>query len=136
MASMELDIPRLATFASLPENALNDLLLSPTIDLVKSLLGNLIIRAREQDEAQSAKLKLKVELENAIRAGEAKAKVVKSSLDKNLEETSKLRQQLQSSGSSSPFHLHYLLTLLFRINTAVSRYRTTIAEIYNFECGL
>lgn len=102
MASSGLDIARLAIFASLPESTLNDLLTSPTVTLIQSLLSNLILRAREQDEAQSAKLKLKVELENALRAGEAKAKVVKTSLNKNLEEISKLRQQLQLSGQCPP----------------------------------
>jgi nucleoprotein TPR len=108
MASVAVDIPRVAGYTSIPEATVNQLLESPTTDLVQQLLKQIIVKAQEFDEAKSSKLKLKVELENAVRTSDAKVKTVKSSLDKAQEETKKLREQLQTSGQL----LTYLVKLI------------------------
>lgn len=98
MAAAELDIPRLATFCSLPQTSLTSLLDAPTSDLVRTLLRNLSPRLSEQDELKSAKLKLNVELENAVRGGESKSRVLKNSVEKGLKEVAELRHKLQNTG--------------------------------------
>ncbi|KAI4131278.1 MAG: hypothetical protein LQ338_001303 [Usnochroma carphineum] len=100
MATAELDLPRLSSFCALPQKSLNSLLDAPTSDLVRSLLESLVPRIREYDELKADKLKLAVELENAVRGGESKSRVLKNSVDKGLREASDLRQKLQDSEQS------------------------------------
>lgn len=99
MATAELDIPRLSSFCALPQSSLHTLLDAPTRDLVRNLLENLTPRIHEYDELKSNNLKLHVELENAVRGGESKSRVLKNSVDKGLREASELRQKLQDSGT-------------------------------------
>ena len=99
MAAAEvLDVPQLSAFCSLPATSINTLLDSPTVDLVRSLLQNISTKVREHEETKSANLKLSVELENAVRGGESKARILKSSVDKFLKEAADLRQKLQTEG--------------------------------------
>lgn len=99
MASAAVDIPRLSSFCSLPQTSLTSLLETPTVDLVRTLLEHLSPRIREYDELKAEKLKLNVELENAVRGGESKSRVLKNSIDKGLREAAQLRQKLQEEGS-------------------------------------
>ena len=99
MATAVLDIPRVATFTSLPQDQIDQLLSAPTAELVRQLLVNISKKAKEFEESASSRLKLRVELENANRSHEAKVKVLRSSLEKAAEETTKLRDQLKTSGS-------------------------------------
>lgn len=101
MAAAELDVSRLASFANVSADAVTTLLSAPTIDLVASVLSKVAEKARDYEESQSTKLRLKVELENAVRSGDAKSRAIKSSLDKTLEENARLRQQLQDEGRLS-----------------------------------
>lgn len=101
MAAMELDVPRLASFCSLPESSLTAALDAPTVELVTTLLKSISAKAREFDETQSQQLKLNVELENAIRGGDAKHRALKSSLEKAQREAGELRQNVQEEGNAS-----------------------------------
>lgn len=101
MAAMELDVPRLASFCSLPESSLTDALNAPTVELVKTLLESIFVKVREFDETKSQQLKLTVELENAIRGGDAKHRALKSSLEKAQRDASNLRQNVQEEGNAS-----------------------------------
>ena len=101
MAAMDLDVPQLASFCSLPETSLTIALDAPTAELVKSILANISVKAREFDEAKSQQLKLTVELENAIRGGDAKCRVLKSSLERAQKEAAELRHSVQEEGSAS-----------------------------------
>ncbi|KAL8916596.1 MAG: hypothetical protein Q9208_008409 [Pyrenodesmia sp. 3 TL-2023] len=100
MATVQLDIPRLSSFCGLPQTSLTSLLDAPTSELVRTLLQNLTPRIREYDELKSDKLKLNVELENAVRGGESKSRVLKNSVDKGLREAAELRQRLQDAEQS------------------------------------
>ncbi|KAI4095947.1 MAG: hypothetical protein LQ344_001328 [Seirophora lacunosa] len=97
MATAELDIPRLSTFCALPQTSLTSLLDAPTTDLVRNLLQGLSKRIGEHDELKSANLKLNVELENAVRGGEFKSRVLKNSVDKGLREAAELKHKLQDT---------------------------------------
>jgi nucleoprotein TPR len=100
MAATELEVPLLASFCSLPETSITTLLDAPTSELVKNLLTNIAVKAREFDEAKSQQLKLTVELENAIRGGEAKSRVLKGSLEKAQKESADLRQKVEDEGTA------------------------------------
>ena len=101
MATMDLDMPRVSSFCSVPEATLDTLLTSPTADLVQTLLRNIALRAREYDETSSVKTKLEVELESAVRTSASKTRTLKSAVDKGLKEAADLRQKLQAEGGFS-----------------------------------
>ena len=102
MAVVQLDVARLSSFCSLPQPTIDTLLDAPTADLVRTLLENLSLRIYEHNELASEKLKLGVELENAVRGGETKSRALKGSLDKGLKEATELRQKLQAEGGWRP----------------------------------
>ena len=98
MASATVEIPFLASHYGIAEDILTTLSQAPTVDLVNQLLESITVKARESDELKSDKLRLEVELENAVRASESKIKVLKGSVEKGLNETATLRTRLQESG--------------------------------------
>lgn len=98
MASATIEIPFLASHYGIAEATLTTLLQAPTVDLVNQLLESITVKAREFDDLKSDKLRLEVELENAVRASESKVKVLKSSVEKGLNEMATLRTRLQESG--------------------------------------
>ncbi|KAL8670354.1 MAG: hypothetical protein Q9168_005096 [Polycauliona sp. 1 TL-2023] len=93
MAAVELDLPRLSAFCAVPQASLNSLLDTPTSDLVQTLLASLSPRIHEYDAIKAEKLKLTVELENAVRGGESKSRVLKNSVDKGIKEAAELRRK-------------------------------------------
>ena len=98
MAVAQLDVAQLSAFCALPQQSIGTLLDAPTADLVRSLLENVSAKALEYDDLASEKLKLAVELENAVRGGETKSRVLKTSIDKGLKDATDLRQRLQAEG--------------------------------------
>lgn len=98
MAVAQLDVAQLSSFCSLPQQSILTLLDAPTAGLVRTLLENISVKAREHNDLASEKLKLGVELENAVRGGETKSRVLKGSIDKGLKEATDLRQKLQVEG--------------------------------------
>jgi nucleoprotein TPR len=98
MAAAAPDLPQLSSYLGLPEPSLQTLLTDPTVDLVTALLEKIASRAREHQKVVSENDKLSIELENAVRVGETKARALKASVDKGLKEAAELRQQLQAGG--------------------------------------
>lgn len=98
MAVAQIDVAQLSSFCSLPQQSIDTLLDAPTAGLVRTLLENISVKAHEHNDLASEKLKLGVELENAVRGGETKGRVLKGSIDKALKETTDLRQTLQAEG--------------------------------------
>ena len=99
MEVAQLDVPQLSSFCSLPQQTIDTLLDAPTTDLVRKLLENISVKAHEQNDLASEKLKLGVELENAVRGGETKIRVLKGSIDKILKEAADSRQKLETEGT-------------------------------------
>lgn len=99
MATPELDLSRISSYCALPQASLTSLLDAPTSELVRALLQGLSPRIREHDLLKSDNLKLNVELENAVRGGESKSRVLKNSVDKGLREAAELKQKVQDTGS-------------------------------------
>ena len=102
MAVAEIDVSQLSSFCSVPQQSIDTLLDAPTAGLVRTLLENISVKVQEHNELASEKLKLSVELENAVRGGETKSRVLKGSIDKGLKETTDLRQRLQAEGRLMP----------------------------------
>lgn len=102
MAVAELDVAQLSSFCSLPQQSINILLDAPTANLVRTLLENISVRAYEHNDLASEKLRLGVELENAVRGGETKSRFLKGSIDKGLKEAADLKQKLQAEGRRCP----------------------------------
>lgn len=94
----QLDVAQLSSFCSLPQQSIATLLDAPTADLVRTLLENVSVKIHEYNELASEKLKLGVELENAVRGSETKSRVLKGTIDKGLKDASDLRQKLQLEG--------------------------------------
>ena len=99
MAAAAFELPALASFVSVPESSLSDIINNPTTELVQNVLSKVAARARELEELQSDRLRLEVELENAVRSGESRARQLKSASEKSLKDVAQIRQQLQSEGS-------------------------------------
>ena len=98
MAVAELDIPQLASFCSIPETSIHSILDQPTEELVRSLLEGVSAKVQEHNELKSEKVRVDVELENAVRGGESKSRVLRTSLDRAQKETADVKQKLQIEG--------------------------------------
>ncbi|KAK5084040.1 Protein mlp1 [Exophiala xenobiotica] len=93
----DIDVRTIATFTSLTESAMNNVLDSPTTDLVKTLLLSIEKKAKEFEQSKAQKVKLEVELETVARTNESKTKVLQNSRDRALADVSKLREELQAA---------------------------------------
>ena len=100
MAVAELDIPQLASFCSVPETTIHTILDQPTVDLIHALLEGVSSKAREYNELKAEKLRVEVELENAVRGGESKTRALKSSLNKVQKENTELKTKVQVEGET------------------------------------
>lgn len=101
MAAASVELPFLSSHYGIAESTLASLTQAPTVDLVNQLLETIAAKAREFDELKSDKLRLEVELENAVRTSESKIKVLKGNVEKGLQEMSAMRTRLQESGRFS-----------------------------------
>jgi hypothetical protein len=98
MAAAAVDAGYLAASYSIPESTIQSLLSEPTTELVQALLTQIENRAREFEDLQSEKLKADVELDNAVQAGEQRARTLKVAAEKAQKETAELRQKLAQEG--------------------------------------
>lgn len=98
MASVTIELPYLSSHYSIAESTLTTLTQAPTVELVNQLLEAVTKKAREYDDLKSDKLRLEVELENAVRSSESKVKVLKSSVEKGHAEVEESRKKLHESG--------------------------------------
>ncbi|KAJ5679824.1 hypothetical protein N7462_008068 [Penicillium macrosclerotiorum] len=97
MADAAVELPYLASHYAIPEVTLSTLSQAPTTDLVNQLLQSITKKAHEFDELKSDKLRLDVELENAVRSNESKVKVLKTTVEKGHAEVEDLRKKLHES---------------------------------------
>ena len=99
MAVATVELPYLSSHYSIPESTLNTLTQSPTVELVNRLLEAVTKKAHESDELKSDKLRLEVELENAVRSSDSKIKVLKNSVETGHAEVAESRKKLHESGT-------------------------------------
>lgn len=99
MASAAVDTSLLSSYTSIPEPTIHSLISQPTAELVTSFLRTLVSKAQEHNQLQSERLRLDVELENAVRGADEKARALKANTDAAIRETASLRSQLDGEGS-------------------------------------
>ncbi|CAG8024061.1 unnamed protein product [Penicillium olsonii] len=97
MAETALQLPYLSSHYAIPETTLTTLTQAPTVELVNQLLESINKKAQESDELKSDKLRLEVELENAVRSNESKVKVLKTTVEKGHAEVADLRKKLHDA---------------------------------------
>ncbi|KAJ5206293.1 hypothetical protein N7491_003088 [Penicillium cf. griseofulvum] len=97
MAEAAIQLPYLSSHYALPESTLTTLQQAPTVELVNQLLESINKKAHESDELKSDKLRLEVELENAVRSNESKVKVLKATVEKGHAEVEDLRKKLHEA---------------------------------------
>ncbi|KAL2814888.1 hypothetical protein BDW59DRAFT_17296 [Aspergillus cavernicola] len=97
MAAVTIELPFLSSHYAIAESTLSTLTEAPTVELVNQLLEAITKKAREFDELKSDKLRLEVELENAVRSNESKIKVLKSTIEKGHTEVEETRKKLHES---------------------------------------
>ncbi|KAK8181536.1 hypothetical protein BKA81DRAFT_276087, partial [Phyllosticta paracitricarpa] len=93
-----IDTAYIAASYSIPEPTLQNLLDAPTVELVQQLLSQIEVKAKEFDELKAEKLRSDVELENAVRTGDNRARALKASVDKGLKDVEELRKKLNEEG--------------------------------------
>ena len=98
MAAATFDVGYLAASYSVPETTLHSLLSEPTVDLVQTLLTQIEAKARAYDDIQSEKIRIDVELEAAVQAGEQRARSLKATAEKAQKEADELKEKLSHEG--------------------------------------
>ncbi|KAF9870905.1 filament-forming protein [Colletotrichum karsti] len=89
------DIGYVAGHLGLSESTVSTVTTEPTPDLVASLLGAVIAKAREYDELYAQKLQVDIELESAHHSAESRCQSFKATADKALKDVEEVRQKLK-----------------------------------------
>ncbi|KAI9675502.1 MAG: hypothetical protein M1829_003306 [Trizodia sp. TS-e1964] len=141
MSDAMVDVNFLSSYLDVPSTSLSTILDAPTAELVQSVLQAIAIRAKEHIEAKAEKVRLEVELENAVRSGEAKSKSLKASIAKGLKDVEELRgkvneeenarsaleTEVQNLKSSSATSTSDVSSLRSRISSLESSNRETLS---------
>jgi nucleoprotein TPR len=98
MATSVADVGYLSSYLNVPQPTLQTIIDAPTAELVKSLLEAITTKAHEHEELQSDKIRLEIELENAVRSSETRSQGLKGTVDKALKEVHELREKLNLEG--------------------------------------
>jgi nucleoprotein TPR len=93
-----LDTAYVAKYTGWPQSNITTLLDAPTTETVTSFLQLILSRAKEHERLKADRLRIDVELENAVRGGEAKARALKAVNEQSLQQVEKLRTQLDEQG--------------------------------------
>ncbi|CZR57122.1 related to nucleoprotein TPR [Phialocephala subalpina] len=143
MAAAVLDVDYLSAYLSVPQQSISNAIDAPTAELVRSILDAITAKAREHDELAADKLRVDIELENAVRSSETRIEGLRANVEKaqktveevrtklNEEENvkSSLETELQSLKSSSTTSTSEVESLRARIATLEAANRDTIAVL-------
>ncbi|KAI0999843.1 hypothetical protein K3495_g8355 [Podosphaera aphanis] len=143
MATMTVDIEYLSTYLSLPQSTLSSVIDAPTAECVRSVLNAITIKAHEHDELAADKLRVDIELENAIRTSETRIDGLRLNLDKAQKTVEEVRiklseeenkrlsveNELQTIKSSSITSTTEVKSLRSRIASLEAANRETIAVV-------
>lgn len=99
MAAATIELPYISSHYSIAESTLTTLTQAPTVELVNQLLGSISKKAREHDDLKSDKLRVEVELENAVRSSDSKIKVLKNTVEKGHTDVEDLRKKQHELGN-------------------------------------
>lgn len=100
MATATLDVDYLSAYLSCPQQTLSSVIDSPTAELVLSVLQAVTAKAREHDELSADKLRVDIELENAVRSSETRVEGLRANVEKAQKTVEEVRNQLKEEGMS------------------------------------
>lgn len=98
MATAVVDVEYLSAYLSVPEQTLTTIVNEPTADLVRSVLEAITTKAREHDELAADKLRVDIELENAVRSSETRIEGLKATIEKSQKTVEEVRTKLREEG--------------------------------------
>lgn len=98
MTAAILDIDYLSAYLSVPQQSLSTIIDEPTAELVRSVLEAVTAKAREHDELAADKLRVDIELENAVRSSETRIEGLRSSVGKAQKTVEEVRTKLREEG--------------------------------------
>lgn len=98
MAAAVLDVDYLSAYLDVPQQTLNATIDAPTADLINAVLAAVTAKAREHDELAADKLRVDIELENAVRSSETRIDGLKATIEKAQKTVEEVRTQLREEG--------------------------------------
>ncbi len=101
MAAAVLDVDYLSAYLTVAQQTLTSIIDAPTTELVRSVLEAVTVKAREHDELAADKLRVDIELENAVRSSETRIEGLRASLEKAQKTAEEVRTKLNEEGRSS-----------------------------------
>jgi nucleoprotein TPR len=99
MAAAILDVDYLSAYLSVPQQTLTSVIDSPTSELVRSVLEAITAKAREHDELAADKIRVDIELENAVRSSETRIDGLRASVEKAQKTVEEVRTKLKEEGT-------------------------------------
>lgn len=98
MAAAALDVDYLASYLGLPQQTFISIVDTPTVELVRQVLEAVTAKAREHDELTADKLRVDIELENAVRSSETRVEGLRSTIEKSQKTVEEVRTKLKEEG--------------------------------------
>jgi nucleoprotein TPR len=99
MAAAIVDVDYLSAYLSVPQQTLTSVIDSPTSELVRSVLEAITAKAREHDELAADKIRVDIELENAVRSSETRIDGLRASVEKAQKTVEEIRTKLKEEGT-------------------------------------
>jgi nucleoprotein TPR len=99
MAAAIVDVDYLSAYLSVPQQTLTSVIDSPTSELVRSVLKAITAKAREHDELAADKIRVDIELENAVRSSETRIDGLRASVEKAQKTVEEVRTKLKEEGT-------------------------------------
>jgi nucleoprotein TPR len=93
-----LDVDYLSAYLNVPQPTLTTIVDAPTAELVRLVLDAVKTKAREHDELAADKLRVDIELENAVRSSETRVEGLRSAIGKSQRTVEELRTKLKEEG--------------------------------------
>jgi nucleoprotein TPR len=100
MAAAIVDVDYLSAYLSVPQQTLTSVIDSPTSELVRSVLEAITAKAREHDELAADKIRVDIELENAVRSSETRIDGLRASVEKAQKTVEEVRTKLKEEGTN------------------------------------
>lgn len=99
MATAVIDVDYLSGYLSIPQETLSNVIDTPTAELVQAVLQAVTAKAREHDELTADKLRIDIELENAVRSSETRVEGLRSQVEKAHKTVEEVRTKLKEEGN-------------------------------------
>ncbi len=99
MAGVAVDVEYLSAYLSVPQQTVSTVIDTPTAELVQAVLTAVITKAREHEELAADKLRVDIELENAVRSSEARIESLRANVEKAQKTVEEVRTKLKEEGA-------------------------------------